>query len=134
MEKSYTLRNTNAKDLFLLMRIVNKIGINEVKKVFSSADLKRALSEAMKEGNVTDEAAFALGMQAIFDIACVVVEHIPDCESEIYTLLSNLSGKTVEEIAATDAPVFVAMIMDVFKEPWFADFFSHLFGSFKQAT
>ena len=132
MEKTYTLRNTNATDLFLLMRIVNKIGIKEVKSVFSSADIKSTLSEAVKKGEVTDDVALAIGVQAMLDIACVVVERMPDCEREIYQLLSNLSGMEVEEIAAVDAPVFVAMVMDVFKEPWFADFFSHLFGSFKQ--
>lgn len=134
MEKAYTLRNTNATDLFLLMRIVNKIGIKEVKSVFSSADIKSTLSKAAKDGNITDDMALTIGMQAMLDIACVVVEHIPNCEREIFQLLSNLSGMTVEEISGIDAPVFIEMITDVFKEPWFADFFSRLFGSFKLGT
>ena len=35
MEKTYTMRSLNANDLFAMMRIINKIGINEVKKMFS---------------------------------------------------------------------------------------------------
>lgn len=131
MEKSYTLRNLNANDLFQMMRIVNKIGIKEVKGLLASADIKNALTDAMKDGKITDDAASAVGVQVMIDLACLVTAHIPDCQSEIYDFLSSLSGKPVEEIAALDMAVFVEMIMDVFKKPEFKDFFRRLFGSLK---
>lgn len=131
MEKSYTLRNLKANDLFQMMRIINRIGIKEVKGLLASADIKNALTEAVKDGKINDDAASAVGVQVMIDLACLVTSHIPDCQKEIYDFLASLSGMTVEEIADLDMPVFVEMIMDVFNKPDFKDFFQRLFGSLK---
>lgn len=126
MEKAYTLRRLNANDLFVMMRIINKIGIGEVKKMFSSAEIKKVLADTMKDGKIDDNAASAVGVQVMLELACVVTAHIPDCQSEIYDFLSGLSGLKVEEIASLDMTVFVEMIMDVFKKQEFTDFFQRL--------
>lgn len=131
MEKSYTLRNLNANDLFQMMRIINKIGIKEVKGLLASTNIKNALAEAMKDGKITDDAASVVGVQVMIDLACLVTAHIPDCQSEIYDFLASLSGMSVEEVASLDMTVFVDMLMDVFKKQEFKDFFTHLFGSLK---
>jgi len=131
MEKTYTLRTMNANDLFMMMRIINKIGIGEVKKMLSSAEIKKLLADTMKDGKIDDNAASAVGMQVMIELACLVTSHIPDCQSEIYDFLSALSGMTVQEVAEQDMAVFVEMIMDVFKKQEFKDFFQHLVELFK---
>ena len=52
-------------------------------------------------------------------------------EESIYQLLSNLSGKTKTEIANLDAEVFMAMIVDVFKQDGFRNFFKVVSKLFK---
>lgn len=131
MEKTYTLRNLNANDLFAMMRIVNKIGISEVKKMFSSAELKKLLSDTMKDGKVDDNAVSAVGMQVMLELACLVTSHIPDCQNEIYDFMASLTGKKAKDIATLDMIVFVNMVMDVFKKPEFKDFFQQLVALLK---
>lgn len=131
MEKIYTLRSLNANDLFAMMRIINKIGINEVKKMFSSAELKKLLADTMKDGKVDDNAANAVGMQVMIELACLVTSHIPDCQNEIYDFMASLTGMKVKEIASLDMIVFVELVMDVFKKPEFKDFFQRLVGLLK---
>ena len=131
MEKAYTLRTLNANDLFLMMKIVNKIGIKEVKGLFASAEMKRIISEAMQDGEVNDAVASNVGMQLMLEIVCLVVEHIPDCQDEIYKFLSSLSGLKVEDIANLDMTDFMDMVMEVLKKQEFKDFFQRLVGSLK---
>ncbi len=131
MEKAYTLRTLNANDLFLMMKIINKIGIKEVKGLFASAEMKRIISEAMQDGEVNDAVASNVGMQLMLEIVCLVVEHIPDCQDEIYKFLSSLSGLKVEDIANLDMTDFMDMVMEVLKKQEFKDFFQRLVGSLK---
>lgn len=131
MEKAYTLRTLNANDLFLMMKIINKIGIKEVKGLFASAEMKRIISEAMQDGEVNDAVASNVGMQLMLEIVCLVVEHIPDCQDEIYKFLSSLSGMKVEDIANLDMNDFMDMVMEVLKKQEFKDFFQRLVGSLK---
>lgn len=126
MEKAYTLRKMNGNDLFLMMRIINKIGITEVKQMLSSAEIKKLVGRFMKDGKLDDNAVYSIGIQAMLELACLVTSHIPDCQNEIYDLLSSLSGMSAKEIGELDMPVFVEMIMDVFKKPEFTDFFQRL--------
>ena len=131
MEKTYTMRSLNANDLFAMMRIINKIGISEVKKMFSSAELKKLIADTMKDGKVDDNAANAVGMQVMIELACLVTSHIPDCQSEIYDFMASLTGMKVKDIASLDMIVFVEMVMDVFRKPEFKDFFQRLVGLLK---
>ena len=133
MEKrGYTLRTLQANDLFMMMRILKKIGLKEVKECFNAAEVKKAISEA--SGAEDGEKAAAIGLAVTMEMAALLVDHLPDCESEIYGFLAALSGQKAEEIAVLPMNTFAGMIADVFKDEGFADFFSRLFGSPKTET
>lgn len=129
--ENITMRNLNANDLFMMMKIINKIGIKEVKGLMQSAEIKQVLSESVKDGKVNEEAASAVGMQVMLELACLVVSHIPDCQSEIYDFIASLTGMKVKDVASLDMIVFVELVMDVFKKPEFKDFFQRLVGLLK---
>lgn len=126
MEKAYTLRDMNADDLFVVLKIVNKIGVKDIKKCFAAVDVKNAISEGAE-----NELAAAVGLQVMLEIAGLVVEHLPDCKTEIYHFLASLSGMQVEEVAAMPMGDFFGMVMDVLKHPSFNDFFQRVVGLFK---
>lgn len=120
--KEYTLRGLKASDLFMMTKIINKIGIKEVKDCFNSPDVKKAITGAETE-DVT-----AVGMQVMLELATLVVSHLPDCENEIYQFLASLSGMKAEEIKELSMTTFFDMILEVFRKEEFTDFFQRVVG------
>lgn len=127
-DKVYTLRDLKADDMFAMMRIINKIGLKDVRDCFTSVELKQAISS--KEG-ANDAVVAAVGMQVMFDVAELLIRKLPECRTELYAFLASLSGMKENEIADMSMTDFFSMIMDVFKQESFKDFFQRVAGSFK---
>ena len=125
VEKNYTLRELKADDIFLVVKIVNKIGFKEMKGCFNSPEVRTAISSATS-GKEVDMSA--VGMTVMLEIAGLVLEHLPTCKEDIYALLATLSGKTKEEVANLSSGVFTKMVMDVIRKDEFKDFFQDVFG------
>jgi len=120
--KEYTLRSLKASDLFMMTKIINKIGIKEVKDCFNSPDVKKAISGAETE-DVT-----AVGMQVMLELASVVVSNLSECEMEIYQFLASLAGTNPGEIRELPVNTFIDMILEVFRKEEFTDFFQRVVG------
>lgn len=131
MNTAYTLRGLNADDLFDVIKIVNKIGVKEVKNCFAAADVQKMLADVGENENTNDGMIATIGMHVVMEVAGLVVERLPDCKPDLYRLLANLSDMEEKDIAAMPAGMFFAMIVDVIKHPGFADFFQQLVGLFK---
>ena len=125
-EKKYVFRPLNAKDVAPLCRIIAKIGINQLTKCFHPDTLSGLLSGNKDKSSMTR----LVGMNITFDLANVICERIPACESEIFTLLSNVSGMPVEEIESLEFGAFFEMIIEFIKKPEFRDFIKVVSKSF----
>lgn len=123
--QKYTLRKLCADDMFIMFRIISKIGMKDLRKCLAAVDVQAAISG--KDVN-------AVGMAVAFEIAAVLMEHLPDCKKEIYTFLESLSGMKEKEIAALDMATFTQMIIDVIRKEEFRDFFTAVSTSFKQES
>lgn len=119
-EKKYELRVLQSKDIFTMSKIIRKIGVNEFVSCFESDEVKEVIAGIKDEK--ADDSIRAVGMYVMLDIATVIINHIPDVETEVYTMLSNLSGMNKDEIENLDIATFVEMIIDVFKKDEFKDF------------
>lgn len=126
---TYELRELQSKDVFPMLKIISKIGIKEFKQCFESEEMK-ALANSMKDEEGKADVN-AVGIAIMFDMASLVIAHIPDCEGDIYQLLSQLSGMKKEQIASLSMAEFAAMIIDVFKQDGFMDFIQVVSGLFK---
>lgn len=124
IEKPYTLRKFKTDDIFIVVQILKKIGIKEIKNVINPDVIKAAVSQIKgEEETVSDANIEKLGFDIIMDVVAVVLDNLEYCRQPIYQLLANLSGKTAEQIADLDAAIFFAMVMDIFKMDNFKDFF-----------
>lgn len=124
VEPVYTLRALAAKDIFPMANIISKIGINEFTKALDSEAVKRLVSlvasresEAENENKIT-----AIGITVALDIANSLLSHLGDCEQEIYTFLSGLSGMETKELMELPMNTFMEMIVDVLKKEEFRGF------------
>lgn len=124
-EQAYTLRELQADDLYGMIRIVNKIGLEEMQQCFEGDELRKT----MQENGSAEDAEKAMGLQVITEITKLFLKKLPECREEIYAFLSGLSGMKPQQIAALPLGAFAAMVMDVFHMEGFADFFTELFRS-----
>lgn len=119
----YTLRRLTADDIFPMCAIISKIGIGEFKKCFESVAVKNAISTLLSDGEENENGIESIGMAVMFDIVGIVLGNLPKCKTEIYNFVSNISNKTVEEVAKLDMATFFNIIVDIIKKPEFKDFF-----------
>ncbi len=128
IENPYPLRKLSSKDVFIFSTILKQIGYAELKECFHSAEVKKLIA---KMPGASAGAIDEIGLSIMLDISTVVISNLASAEESIYQLLSNLSGKTKTEIANLDAEVFMAMIVDVFKQDGFRNFFKVVSKLFK---
>ena len=125
----YTFRKLNSTDLFLMFKIIGKIGINEFTGCFEKDTVKQMIAGVIggKSGNATT----IVGMSVAFEIVNVITGNLPKCEAEIYQLLSQTSDLTVEEVKKLDFATFTEMVIEFVKKEEFKDFIKVVSRSFK---
>ena len=134
-EKPYVFRKLCSEDVFLMFSIISKIGLNDFAKCFGNGSIKEMIATVTKKENdeTTDgeDNTAVLGVAIILEIANVILGNIGKCKNEIYSMLSNTSNMTVDEIKAMDAAVFIEMVIDFVKKPEFGDFIKVVSKLFK---
>lgn len=118
-EKPYTLRALEAKDVFIVSKILSQIGLKEFKDAF---DTKLITSNENIE---------AVGISVFFDMSQVLLGNLPKCENDIYTFLSSLSGMDKKKIESMPMNTFIEMVVDVVRKDEFMDFFKLVSVLFK---
>lgn len=128
IEPAYTLRDLAAKDVFPMVKIISKIGINEFMNAFESEEIKKLISAISTDDEVKEEDSgekdgmTVIGITVALNIANTLLGHLGDCEQEIYAFLCGLSGKGKEELMEMPMNTFLEMVVDVFKKEEFRGF------------
>lgn len=125
-EKAYTLRGLEAKDVFLMSKIIGNIGIKEFKNSLDSDEIK-----ALINSSDDDEAAASVGTAVFLDMAEIVLSNLPKCEEDVYAFLGDLSGMNAQCIKTLPMNTFVEMIIDVIQKEEFKDFIKVVSRLFK---
>ena len=117
-EKPYTFRTLKADDLFLMINLVKKIGIDKIGK--SITDMK---------GENKDVLAVNVGM-AFFQL---LLDSISNAKKEIYELLSSVSNLSYEEVENLDIDVFTDMVNDFVEMKSVKNLFQRVVSLLKKA-
>ena len=118
--KKWEFRRLKGKDIFLMLPVLKKIGINNVKKCFSGDIVKGIV--ATNKGKDYDKQVEAATLGAMLEFGQVLIEGLDNCENEIFNLLektSNLSRGEIEDLSMVELP---QMIIDFVKKDEFKDF------------
>lgn len=129
--KEYTLRDLRAEDIFSMLRIINKIGVDEAIGIFNSAGIKEAIEAEKEGGKSAASLADAIGVKIVINLVKLIVSKMPDCEKELYAFLASMSGMKPKDISALPAGTFFNMLVDLFKLEGFKDFFQRAVGLLK---
>lgn len=132
VEKPYKFRKLGAPDMFLMSRIISKIGINEFMACLEGDSLKK-LVKAFTSQEENENDLYIMGAVAgSLEVANVILKNLHKCEKEIYQILSQTSNLTVEEITAEgNAVMFFEMVIDFLKKDEFSDFIKVVSKLFK---
>lgn len=123
----YEIKTFKTKDIFSAVKLIKAFGIDEVKDITNNIELAQITD---KKGHIdTDK----LGYQLVVQIIELVVNHLGDCEKEIYQFLENTSNLTKEQIKEMKATEFIKFMQDYikFQKDDFSDFFSQVSQSLK---
>ena len=128
-EKPYTFRKLETQDIFPMFKLLNKIGLKDLKE---NDTLKRTIllfsGEGAKKGKIDVE---TLGVEMFLEVLCLITETIPRCEAELYLILSRTSNLEEEDIKKQDPATTLEMIIDFINKEEFGDFFRVVLKLFK---
>ena len=139
VERNYELRTLCADDIFPMLNIISKIGIDNMVSCFDAkemADVMNAVSSTVDGEETTDDAMAdvitkQIGIKVIMKLVGLLLKNVGKIKKELYQFLAGLSGMTEKEIAALPMGTFTQMIVDVFKKEEFSDFFQVVSGLLK---
>ena len=120
-EKVYTFRKLEATDVFLMFKILGKIGINEFAECFGKESVQKMFSTLTGEKAVANFTQ-TMGIAITLEVVNVILGNLPKCEQEIFQMLSSTSNLSVEQVKELDFPTFTAMVIDFVKKEEFKDF------------
>lgn len=126
-EKAYTFRKLEATDVFLMFKILGKIGINEFAECFEKESVQKMFGAMTGRGDLTQ----TMGVAVTLEIVNVVIGNLPKCENEIFQMLSNTSNLSADQVRKLDFPTFTAMVIDFVRKEEFKDFIKVVSESFK---
>jgi len=131
VKKPYTFRQLKSKDVFLMSKIIGKIGVNEFTACFEKDGIKKMIASFTGESAEDVDFTSVVGITVILEIANVILGNLPKCENEIYQMLSSVSGMAVKEVEDLDMTIFMEMIIDFIKKEEFKDFIKVVSKLFK---
>ena len=127
-EKPYTFRKLQTEDIFPMFKLLNKIGLKDLKDNESMKNVLFMFMGGTATGKVDVE---KIGIDMFLELACLITDSIPKCEAELYTLLSKTSNLSVDDIKKQSPAVTFEMIVDFIKKEEFGDFFKVVLKLFK---
>lgn len=119
VERPYKLRLLKDSDLFLLLKILKKMGIKDFKDAFIQ-------SQSDKEAVSGKEVVRNIGILTTFDIVDMLLGNLDKIEEELYILCSDLSGISIDEIREMEFGTMPLMLLDMFTNVRNSSFFKVL--------
>jgi len=100
IERSFSLRNLKDGDLFPLLKILRKIGLQNFKNTL----------QQLSAGKTVEE----VGILVVLDMAEMIIGNLDKAEDDIYSFYSSLSGMQPDEIKEMEFGTLPLMIYDSF--------------------
>lgn len=116
-EKPYSLRELKDRDLFPILDIIATVLPDDLADVF--------VQIVTKEKSVNE-----VGGMVVYKIVIAVLKNINKVQSDLYALLSDMSGIPADEIPNMEFGTTPAMIWDIVSNAKNASFFKVLSKSF----
>ena len=117
----YEMRNLQATDIFSVVKILNGIGLNNVKEAIDFEEINN-IRKGMTEGNA-DVITSQVGLKVVMSVATIILENLPKVENDLYTFVGSVIGVKAKDVAKMDMGEFMDVLIAIIKKDEFKDFF-----------
>ena len=132
--KPYTFRTLGGEDVFLMFKIIGKIGVKEFNACFENDGIKHMVAAMMGEKMAKAEEESSVSVtyiSVILEVADVIFRNLPKCENEVFQILSQTSNLNVAQVKKLSLADFTEMVIDFIKKEEFKDFIKVVSRLFK---
>ena len=126
MAKKYEFRKLNSRDLFMIIKLVKKIGLDNFSKVLEKGNIKeivdkftgketKTTTKTSKKAKNKETEYLQVGLAIGLEAGQVVIERLDVCEDEIFEILSKTSNLEMKDLEEMPIDEFIEMIFDFVK-------------------
>ena len=117
----YTMRNLQATDIFSVVKILNGIGLKNVKAAIDFEEINK-IRKGMTEENA-DVISSQVGLNVVMSLATVIIENLPKVENDLYNFIGSVIDVKAKDVAKMDMGEFMDVLITIIQKEEFKDFF-----------
>ena len=117
----YTMRNLQATDIFSVVKILNGIGLKNVKEAIDFEEINK-IRKGMTEDNA-DVITSQVGLNVVMSLATVIIENLPKVENDLYNFIGSVIDVKAKDVAKMDMGEFMDVLITLIQKEEFKDFF-----------
>ena len=117
----YTMRNLQATDIFSVVKILNGIGLKNVKEAIDFEEINK-IRKGMTEENA-DVISSQVGLNVVMSLATVIIENLPKVENDLYNFIGSVIDVKAKDVAKMDMGEFMDGLITIIQKEEFKDFF-----------
>ena len=117
----YNMRNLQATDIFSVVKILNGIGLKNIKESIDFEEINK-IRKGMTEDNA-DAVTSQVGVNVVMSIATVILENLPNVESDLYNFIGSVIDMKAKDVAKMDMGDFMDVLISIIQKEEFKDFF-----------
>ena len=117
----YTMRNLQATDIFSVVKILNGIGLKNVKEAIDFEEINK-IRKGMTEENA-DVISSQVGLNVVMSLATVIIENLPKIENDLYNFIGSVIDVKAKDVAKMDMGEFMDVLITLIQKEEFKDFF-----------
>ena len=117
----YEMRKLQATDIFSVVKIINGIGLNNIKDAINVEELNkmRKSTTADTERDVNSQ----IGVSVVMSLATVIIENLPKIETDLYNFIGSVINVKSKDVAKMDMGEFMDVLVTIIQKEEFKDFF-----------
>ena len=120
----YEMRSLQASDIFSVVKILNGIGLNNVKEAINIEEIneiRKTMTEDNSEDN-SEKVYSQVGVKVVMSITTVILENLPKVENDLYTFVGSVIGVKAKDVAKMDMGDFMDVLISIIQKEEFKDF------------
>ena len=117
----YEMRKLQATDIFSVVKILNGIGLNNIKEAIDFEEINK-IRKGMTEDNA-DVITSQVGLNVVMSLATIILENLPKVENDLYKFVGSVIGIKTKDVAKMDIGDFMDVLIAIIQKEEFKDFF-----------
>lgn len=117
----YEMRKLQATDIFSVVKILNGIGLKNVKEAINFEEINK-IRKGLTEDNA-DIITSQVGLNVVMSLATVIIENLPKVENELYNFIGSVIDVKAKDVAKMDMGEFMDVLITIIQKEEFKDFF-----------